>query len=174
MKSDRPLRKWSLVRRATGQLALSALGIALIVPLVVVFCCFFYFRGMPLRDMLLIGAVLAALLFLGLMVFFLLPVFRGLALLTRQERMFGVSFRAAGLRWPDSGGDWMLLCGTNGLYAFYRGFLVKAGTEGMVGRRYAMLVTDCTGKQHTVYGSPEEIGALREWIERTSEPVSGK
>ena len=168
MKSDRLLTKWSLVRRATGQLALSALGIALVVPLVVVFCCFFYFRGMPLRDMLLIGAVLAALLFLGLMALFLLPVFRGLALLKRQERMFGVSFRAARLRWADSGGDWLLLCGTNGLYAFYRGFLTKAGSEGMIGRRYAMLVTDCTGKQHTVYGTPEEIGAVRDWIGQTA------
>ena len=38
----------------------------------------------------------------------------------------------------------------------------------MLGRRYAMLVTDCTGKQHTVYGTPEEIGAVRDWIGQTA------
>lgn len=169
MREERTLSKWSLLRRATGQLTRSAFGMALIVPFVVIFCCFFYFRSMSFRDMLLIGGVLAAVLFLGLLVIFWIPALRGLLLLARQERMFHVSFRASQLRWADSGGDWMLLCGTNGLYAFYRGFLVSSGAEGKLGRRYAIMVTDCTGKRHTVYASPEEVAALREWIEKTAE-----
>ena len=124
---------------------------------------------MPLREMLLIGAIFAPIMFIGLTVILVVPAIRGLLLLARQERMFHVSFRKARLRWDDSGGDWMLLCGDGNLYAFYRGFLVDADAEGYIGKRYAMMVTDCTGKRHTVYASPEEVAALREWIEKTAE-----